>query len=406
MHLKPTLLIIADDLTGANDAGVQCAVAGVRSVVLANPWIENLPPGYPVIVVNTESRHLPAQQAADRVQKVATIGRRAGIEYFFKKTDSTLRGNIGAELEALLGVTGALSIPFVPALPDLGRTTEEGIHYVHGTPISDTAFARDPLNPVRHSHVTEVLRLQTKCAVCHGKPGLVQGEGIIVLDCATNEDLAEIAGTLASTDRLRLLAGSVGVIRHLVEHIGLRLDRPEPSKPLLPMLLVNGSVNERALEQIALGAANFAQVRLTPAQLIGRHAQLTIPKGGGNLLLYSITSLSDLSTFKTAAEVKGLTEKQLYLHVAEQTGQIVRQILAAGVFRTVIIFGGDTLAGVARANHWTQFEPVAEMEAGVSICVPVGSDLTLITKAGGFGDADTVNRIVRYLEESTHAVAH
>src|SRR5262245_10463373 len=146
--LTPTLLVIADDLTGANDAGVQFALCGIRSIVFADSKIEKLPPEYPVVVVNTESRHLPPREAAERVRKVAEIGLAAGVQYFYKKTDSTLRGNIGAELEALRQTTGASFIPFIPALPDLGRTTREGTHYVHGIPIAETAFAKDPLNPI------------------------------------------------------------------------------------------------------------------------------------------------------------------------------------------------------------------------------------------------------------------
>src|SRR5262245_5256816 len=144
---SPTLLVIADDLTGANDAGVQFASSGIRGIVLTNHNVQTLPTSYPVVVVNTERRHLPPALAAERVRRVALLGKEAGVQYFYKKTDSTLRGNIAVELEALLAVTEALSIPFVPALPDLGRTTRDGLHYVHGTPIAETAFSRDPLNP-------------------------------------------------------------------------------------------------------------------------------------------------------------------------------------------------------------------------------------------------------------------
>src|SRR5687768_4213761 len=142
------LLIIADDLTGSNDAGAQFAKRGIPAIVVVRPEFDGgdeLPAGYPVVVVNTESRHVAAEEAARRVRHVAELGLRAGAKYFFKKTDSTLRGDIGAELKALLEVTGEKQIPFVPAFPETGRTTREGIHYVHGVPIAETEFANDPL---------------------------------------------------------------------------------------------------------------------------------------------------------------------------------------------------------------------------------------------------------------------
>src|SRR5262249_51939907 len=123
----PAILVIADDLTGANDAGVQFAAAGIRSLVFANDHLAKLPENYPAVVINTESRHIPASQAAERVRKIGLMGMRAGVRCFYKKTDSTLRGNIGAELEALLSAAGVAGIPFVPALPDLGRTTRDGV---------------------------------------------------------------------------------------------------------------------------------------------------------------------------------------------------------------------------------------------------------------------------------------
>src|SRR5690349_10157375 len=109
----PDALVIADDLTGANDAGVQLALAGVRSIVFADCPVNRLPRDYPAVVINTESRHLAPSEAAQRVRRVAALGKQEGVQYFFKKTDSTLRGNIGAELEALLEVTDSPSLSFV-----------------------------------------------------------------------------------------------------------------------------------------------------------------------------------------------------------------------------------------------------------------------------------------------------
>jgi uncharacterized protein YgbK (DUF1537 family) len=203
----PAILVIADDLTGANDAGVQFAVAGIRSVVFANHHLERLPEACPAVVINTESRHIPAVPAAERVRKIGLMGMQAGVRCFYKKTDSTLRGNIGAELEALLSATGAAGIPFVPALPDLGRTTREGIHYVHGVPIGETAFARDPLNPIRHSRVADVLAPQMSGAICSVTSAAEETTGIAVVDCESNEDLGRIARALAEADRLQVRVG-------------------------------------------------------------------------------------------------------------------------------------------------------------------------------------------------------
>src|SRR5690349_18184256 len=124
------MLVIADDLTGANDAGAQFAQAQIRSIVLTDHALRDIPGGYAVAVINTASRHASPREAAERVERAVKLGLNNGARCFYKKTDSTLRGNIAVELKALQQATGAGFLPFVPALPDLGRTTRDGVHYV------------------------------------------------------------------------------------------------------------------------------------------------------------------------------------------------------------------------------------------------------------------------------------
>ena len=95
------LLIIADDFTGALDTGVQFAACGISTKVVVDPETDLSGDRAQVLVVDTETRHLPAGEARSVVLRLAVRARKAGIPYIYKKTDSALRGNIGAELEAV-----------------------------------------------------------------------------------------------------------------------------------------------------------------------------------------------------------------------------------------------------------------------------------------------------------------
>src|SRR6185436_9848445 len=99
----PRLLIIADDLTGASDVGVQFSRQGIPTLVYTElgPSLDAFS-DYQVIVVNTESRHLDPKEAASRVSATVAKGIKVGASHFYKKTDSTLRGNIGSELESFM----------------------------------------------------------------------------------------------------------------------------------------------------------------------------------------------------------------------------------------------------------------------------------------------------------------
>ena len=122
------LLIIADDFTGSIDTGVQMAKSGIGTSVFFErngrlPDISSC--ADPVVVIDIESRHLPHEEAYQRVTQIARNGMQAGFDYFYKKTDSALRGNIGAELAALLTVCGEVRMIFAPAFPRAGPDNSE-----------------------------------------------------------------------------------------------------------------------------------------------------------------------------------------------------------------------------------------------------------------------------------------
>src|SRR5690554_6649577 len=129
------LLVIADDFTGALDTGVQFSTQGIQTLITTRRDIdfENLDEEISVLVVDIESRHIPAKEAGGRVRSLVIRAKNSGIEFFYKKTDSTLRGNIGEELTALLESTGSKQLMFIPAYPQNGRTTAKGYQYVNGT---------------------------------------------------------------------------------------------------------------------------------------------------------------------------------------------------------------------------------------------------------------------------------
>lgn len=155
------LLIIADDFTGALDTGVQFAACGISTKVVVDPETDLSGDRAQVLVVDTETRHLPAGEARSVVLRLAVRARKAGIPYIYKKTDSALRGNIGAELAAVLEASGEERLPFFPAFPQTGRITRGGIHYVDGIPVTESPFGRDPFEPVQSSVVTELIAGQT-----------------------------------------------------------------------------------------------------------------------------------------------------------------------------------------------------------------------------------------------------
>ena len=128
------LLILADDFTGALDTGVQFAACGIATRVVVGEQVDFAANDAAVLVVDTETRHLPAAEAYAVIAKLTREAMSAGVFSIYKKTDSALRGNIGAELSALLKTSGERQLPFLPAFPQIDRVTRDGVHYISGAP--------------------------------------------------------------------------------------------------------------------------------------------------------------------------------------------------------------------------------------------------------------------------------
>ena len=147
--------VIADDLTGAADSGVQLARAGYRTAVAFRgspvPPAEDLD----AVAVDTDSRAMSAESAAKLVVEAGQSVR--GARVVFKKVDSTLRGPVAAELSAALEATGRRVAVVCPAFPDAGRTVSGGVLLVNGVPVHETGFRDDPVTPVRKSYLPALL---------------------------------------------------------------------------------------------------------------------------------------------------------------------------------------------------------------------------------------------------------
>lgn len=153
------LLVIADDFTGALDTGVQFSNQGIKTTVSTNTQLfyENIPQNAEVLVLNTESRHLSFDQAYNRIKQIIEEANNLGIAYIYKKVDSALRGNVSAEVKAILDACDQDIIPFLPAYPEINRILLNGNLYIDDLLVTESVFARDPYEPVTESNVLKRL---------------------------------------------------------------------------------------------------------------------------------------------------------------------------------------------------------------------------------------------------------
>ena len=155
------LTVIADDLTGALDTGVQFAnrcvsvrVAAVHGTAAVHEELFQAD----VAVIDAEVRHRSQQQAYKICLELVQQAQRCGTDSVYIKTDSGLRGNIGAMFQAALDASGAAVAYYAPALPQMNRLTRGGIQYIDGVPIDKSVFGQDPFEPVHSPYVKDLFR--------------------------------------------------------------------------------------------------------------------------------------------------------------------------------------------------------------------------------------------------------
>lgn len=412
------LLIIADDFTGALDTGVQFAARGIKTRVVVGADAALTHQNADVLVVDTETRHLPAAQAYAAVEGLVQRAKYAGFAYLYKKTDSALRGNVGAELAALLSASGSRQLAFLPAFPQMNRVTKNGVQYIDGVPVTESPFGVDPFEPVRHATVTDLLAEQTDLPAASfpalAADGSVPAEdGILVFDAATVDELRSTGRALLNNGGLRVLAGCAGFGAVLPELLGL--GGADVTCPALDprLLVICGSVNAITLAQLDKAEqAGFTRLRLTPHQKLmpdywrsadGRmtldHIEETLAAHPYNIIETNDEGGNEPTA--TAADALGLTREEMRVRIASGVGQLVGALFASPAVGTLLLTGGDTLLQCMNSVGVHELEPICEMEHGVVLarfgCG--GTTRYVITKSGGFGQADLLTALAKRIAD-------
>jgi D-threonate/D-erythronate kinase len=386
--------IIADDLTGAADTGVQLARAGYRTAVAFRD--APIPPAEDLdaVALDTDSRAMPAGFAAKRVMEAGHAVRDTPVIY--KKLDSTLRGPIAAELAAALGVSGRDRAVVAPAFPAAGRTTVDGVQLVRGVPVHETEARNDQRTPVREGHVPTLLADAFPSAVSLSAEDLTDPDVVrqaleearcVVADAARDEDLEALVRAVPDPSEV-LWVGSAGLA------VALGRVYPGPnagSAPLQPaparkVLVVVGSLSAvargqlRSLEKHGCPAVPVSGRSGADREALGKVREAL--SGGECAALHS----AEYRISSGAEDVVGAL------------AEVVGALSGEGLFDALVLTGGDTAVGVARRLGAVGIRLEGEVEPGIPVGTLIGpSPYRVVTKAGAFGEPGTLVKAVETL---------
>jgi D-threonate/D-erythronate kinase len=352
--------IFADDATGSLEAGALLAACGIATVVTLPGPVPVLARECTVSVVDTETRHAAPGAARATVAGIAAQAADRSVRWIYKKTDSTLRGPIGAELSALAAQFPDIPLVYVPAYPAVGRTVSGGVLYVNGVPLDRTEFRNDPRSTLASASIPDLLHAQTAAPVTLVSSARALAEqlrsgvhSILVCDGTTGGDLDEIRDVLAAHDRPLLCAGPAGFIPLWAQVAGMPHRAPVALPKIRDLILVCGSMHPVSRLQARKALEAGVPVLLTS------EARSADPAG-----------------------------------VAQDLARRAWKYIRDNTPSAVAVFGGDTVLALCQAMEVHELIPFGEVVSGVAVCCDAhGRAPLLLTKAGGYGTPDLLQTI-------------
>jgi len=419
--------IISDDLTGANDTGVQLAKKNLSSTVVFDYNTSSVATKPDVMIVDTDSRAKEAEEAYGAAYKAASFLQKEGYQHVYKKVDSTLRGNMAAELTAIEKVYQPEIVVIAPAYPKMKRQTIQGNHYVNGALITDTEFSKDPKTPVTEAFIPELLKQyqERDIALIDSRmleqtieqinqtifTCLNQGVTWFVCDSETEEELQKVCDVFSRLNKKTVWAGSAGLIKYLPDALQLTASRESTQQKIKieKTLIVSGSLSQVTREQLckveSLDHSLFIEV--DPTTLVKKSFevqhyidQLKQHTQYDHYVLFVEASEENRLSAKEAGKELGLTLTEVSEAISKGLGQISKGILEAfPSIQGLVLTGGDTAKAVCSELHISEMDLYSEVEPGLPFGRLRSEDKSYwaITKAGGFGHEQSLVNVVEYM---------
>ena len=358
-----------------------------------------------VLVLCVPTRHESPEDAYDMVKEVVEIAD-GKVGTIFKKTDSVLRGNVGAELTAVLEGSSANQLYFIPALPSMRRITLGGVHYISGIAVKNSVFGRDPFDPVTESYVPDLMHKQSDANIesisvedAISKVPTSEEKTIFVYDCESNDTFDAELKMLCKKGMPKLVAGCSGLAEALASRVGDEsriVDRSMEGN----LTVVCGSVNPISVAQMNFAERyGFSRIHLSDNQFLGSEEALKATAQGVELIgKFSSGTIVD-TLYANNGVQRNVTEKELEKTrslISKRVGRLMKAMLEAGYEGRLMIIGGDTLLEFTNAIGCYELYPVCEIDPGTVVfrLEYDGREHEIITKSGGFGSEELLVKIV------------
>lgn len=430
------IAVIADDFTGANDNGALLAAKGFSSATclgLAH-WDPKEFTQCDAVCLNAESRLLHREDAYKAVYDAVMEFNKEKPALVSKRIDSTLRGNVGAELEAVIkamddthGHNQSLAV-LVASYPHSGRICVGGYQIVHGVPLERSPIAKDAATPVHHTAVLKIIADQTSlpCGfvslekVLAGPAAVretieaarAQGCRAVVCDAVSDDDIAVIAHSLADAP-YPLVSLDPGPFTS--ELAAARIEAPRAEFENRIFLTV-GSTSE--LTRVQLETLRLAHpchiVSMDVRKVLAGEAEsqaecrrvleavFAAPEEAKVLGVCTAASKEDVFSMQEMSQTLGIAPSEISRRINMALAHVAQEALKNESLRIGGLYtsGGEVTVSVMRtlkAGGFSVRIMVLPLAVYGHIIGGEHPDLPMITKGGFVGDKDSLVECMEYL---------
>ena len=208
-------IVIADDLTGSNATCSLFKKIGLRAASILKLQ-GDINYDVDVISYSTASRGLDKEEAYKKVSEAIKILKNKDVLVYNKRIDSTLRGNIGTEINAMLDNLEDDRIAVViPSYPDSGRIVVNKTMLVNGVLLENSDAGKDPKTPIKTSCVESLIQKGIKYSstyftlsdieqpieeIVKKIQEAIKNSRVLIFDAVNNEDIIKISKAIIHSD--------------------------------------------------------------------------------------------------------------------------------------------------------------------------------------------------------------
>ncbi len=426
-------VVIADDLTGGNATGVMISGYGydTYSIVNMDGLDPNNMPDCDCIVYPTNSRQANPETAYNLVYNATKFFMNDNIKVYSKRIDSTLRGNLGSETDAMLDALDNNAMAMVvPCFPQAERVIIGGYVLVKGIPLHKTEAALDPLASINTPLPSLLFRKQSKYDIgsimiddmMYGvdyiadKIKLYQKEGkrIIIFDSLSQEDMDIVADAVIKSG-VNFITVDPGIFTATV--VSKLVPSTKAHKELNRVLAVIGTTNAVARGQLE----EFLQTQPKTLNIYAETEEfLRSPERREdeiarivNEVLYKCQDYEMCTvvgdgifpakriSFKTYMEYYNTTAEGVSKIINDAFAEVTEKILRGEKsFKGLYTSGGDITVSVCKRLKVAGLklvEDVAPLAAHGEMLMGDFDGLKIITKGGMVGDKYALKVCMNYL---------